>query len=312
MLRSGEFLARHYCKRGISMATGVSLHIGLNSVDPAGYDGWSGPLDGCEPDAKDMEKLASSLGYKTKKLLTKKATSSAVLAQLHAYSKQLKAGDILLLTYSGHGGQIPDVDDEEAEDQDETWCLYDRQVVDDELYAMYGRFALGVRIVVLSDSCHSGTVIRAFPPSVQADIMSGARDLSEAYPQAFSDSYQTGRRGAPVRYRLAPPDVTARDFKKRQSLYEAVQFASGGGDHRALGATVLLISGCQDNQLSADLGTNGLFTVRLLAAYKAVGKSASYYRLYKKLLQSMPPDQTPNLLVQGPNSAFKDQVAFSI
>ena len=32
-------------------ATGLSLHVGLNAVDPAHYAGWSGPLNACEADA---------------------------------------------------------------------------------------------------------------------------------------------------------------------------------------------------------------------------------------------------------------------
>ena len=41
-----------------------------------------------------------------------------------------------LLTYSGHGGQINDVNNDEPDGLDETWALYDRELVDDELYAM--------------------------------------------------------------------------------------------------------------------------------------------------------------------------------
>ena len=50
--------------------------------------------------------------------------------------------------------------DENEDGYDETWVLYDRQLVDDELYTLWSKFAPGVRIVVLSDSCHSGTAIR--------------------------------------------------------------------------------------------------------------------------------------------------------
>lgn len=40
------------------MAKGISLHIGLNSVDPVHYQGWDGKLAACEFDAKDMVALA--------------------------------------------------------------------------------------------------------------------------------------------------------------------------------------------------------------------------------------------------------------
>ena len=55
------------------MAKGIALHIGLNSVDPKRYEGWSGPLNACEADANDMES-SKSHGFKTRKLLTAKAT----------------------------------------------------------------------------------------------------------------------------------------------------------------------------------------------------------------------------------------------
>jgi hypothetical protein len=44
------------------MAKGIALHIGLNSVDPHKYEGWSGPLSACEADANDMADLARTQG----------------------------------------------------------------------------------------------------------------------------------------------------------------------------------------------------------------------------------------------------------
>ena len=45
------------------MAKGIALHIGLNSVDPHKYEGWSGPLNACEADANDMADLARTAGF---------------------------------------------------------------------------------------------------------------------------------------------------------------------------------------------------------------------------------------------------------
>ena len=91
------------------MANGYSLHIGLNLVDPAHYNGWDGRLKGCEADARDMAAIAQAAGYSERKmLLTGDATSARVISEVVALAKKLEAGDILLLSYSGHGGQIPD------------------------------------------------------------------------------------------------------------------------------------------------------------------------------------------------------------
>ncbi len=38
-----------------NMAKGVSVHIGVNEVDPAHYGGWSGKLNACEADAENYE-----------------------------------------------------------------------------------------------------------------------------------------------------------------------------------------------------------------------------------------------------------------
>src|SRR6266498_58616 len=152
-------------------AKAMSLHLGLNAVNPASYSGWSGDLVACEFDAKDMTAIAKSQGMKATTLLTKKATRANALNAIRAAAKQLGAGDLFFLTYSGHGGQVPDVSGEEADKKDETWCLYDGELIDDELYAELGRFAAGVRVLVLSDSCHSGTVTRA-PLPRPGDVVS--------------------------------------------------------------------------------------------------------------------------------------------
>ena len=44
------------------MAKGISLHIGLNSVDPKHYGGWDGKLQACEQDSVDMQALATTAG----------------------------------------------------------------------------------------------------------------------------------------------------------------------------------------------------------------------------------------------------------
>jgi hypothetical protein len=71
-------------------------------------------------------------------------------------------------------GTLPDLNGDEEDFTDETWCLFDGQIVDDELYSLYAKFAKGVRILIFSDSCHSGTVAKeAFYKNVVAASASG-------------------------------------------------------------------------------------------------------------------------------------------
>src|SRR5689334_22820 len=131
------------------MATGISLHIGLNAVDPDHYSGWDGSLMAGEADALDMQLIANACGFTSKILLTDKATRKNVIAAIVAAQKKLKDGDYFLLSFSGHGGQLPDLGTDEIDALDETWSLFDGQLIDDELYRLWAGFK-DVRIFVIS------------------------------------------------------------------------------------------------------------------------------------------------------------------
>ena len=72
----------------------LSLHIGLNAVDPRHYEGWSGELMACEFDAQDMAAIAREVGIKPTTLLLTKATRANVLAAVRSASKTLRSGDL--------------------------------------------------------------------------------------------------------------------------------------------------------------------------------------------------------------------------
>ncbi|EXU61783.1 peptidase C14 [Streptomyces sp. PRh5] len=284
------------------MSIGLSVHIGLNQVDPAAYDGWSGELGACEQDAVDMAGLADAAGFDvTGPLLSPAATAETVTATLEAAAGRLAEGDILFLTYSGHGGQVPDLNHDETGDRlDETWVLYDRQLVDDELFELFGKFARGVRIWLLSDSCHSGTVARRLPEMLSPQELD--RRFSTADPQ------EVGRR-----IRVMPQSVQAAVYRRDRDVYDRIQNTRTAKDLAKIDASVLEISGCQDNQTSADGIVNGLFTGTLLEVWRGGAFAGSYRGLHREIVKRMPPDQTPNLFQAGaPNSAFARQRPFTI
>jgi metacaspase-1 len=285
------------------MTQAVSIHVGLNSVDPQQYSGWAGELNACEFDAEDMFALASGNGFSATKLLTKEATSTALLDAMQHASGELAAGDILLLTYSGHGGRIPDTSGDEDDEMDETWVLYDRQLLDDELYTAYAAFAPGVRIAVFSDSCHSGTVTRVGPPAA-------AGTAGQAPAQQLP--------AIGLRTRSMPPALAQGDFLRRRTVYESVrpkqatkgEAASAGTDPQA---SVILISGCQDNQFSLDGTRNGLFTATLLTVWNGGLFRGGYRRLRDRISARMPDTQTPNFYMVGAqNTGFLKQKPFTV
>ena len=212
------------------------------------------------------------------------------------------------MTYAGHGSSVPDFSGDELDDgKDETWCLYDREMLDDELYDGWRNFKRGVRVLVISDSCHSGSVLRA--------TLDGTMRVDLSNPDL---------RPRP----RALPDAVRRDvIERNEGLYRdlarklGADAGKGGGlvesrrprtVSQPLNATVRLLSGCQDNQTSGDGDLNGLFTSRLLQVLEGgfKGNYAGFHRAIKRL---MPENQTPNHWVVGrKDPAFDAQHPFEI
>ncbi|GGO88874.1 caspase family protein [Wenjunlia tyrosinilytica] len=285
------------------MPTGLSIHIGLNAVDPARYEGWDGELIACEQDAQDMAQLAKNSGFTvTPPLLTADATAKRVTAALREAAGSLKKEDVLLLTYSGHGGQVEDLNgpEDEPDRLDETWVLHDRQFVDDELFALLGTFAAGVRILVFSDSCHSGSVVKEVPQLLS--------------PAALERQFQT-QDAAEVekRIRVMPLKTQAKVNKRDKKLYDGIQAEQPAKDAADIAASILLISGCQDCQTSADGLRNGLFTSKLLETWNGGHFKGGYRAFHRQIMKKMPMNQIPNLLRVGHlDSAFLRQTPFTI
>jgi metacaspase-1 len=268
------------------MPAGMSLHIGLNRVDPNQYEGWDGQLSACEADARDMAALAKKQGFKSSTLLlTKAATAGALSNAILDATRALRSGDLFFLSYSGHGGQVDDTNGDEADRMDETWVCYDRQFIDDELYELWGRFKPGVRVVVLSDSCHSGTVLRDIPAFVS---------------------------GGP-RIRAMPTAVARKVQKAHAKLYKRIQDEHPAAESTKINASVLLISGCMDNQTSRDGARNGLFTGTLKKVWNGGKFEGGYRKLRDTIVSKMPSDQTPNYYFVGvANPKFEAQKPWTI
>jgi metacaspase-1 len=281
------------------MANALSLHLGLNSVDPRYYQGWDGSLRGCEQDARDMYDLARGLGYKAKILLTKQCTADALIKNLLSVAKVLEAGDSFFLTYSGHGGQIPDTNGDEDDGLDETWVMYNRMFIDDELHTIFGKFKPGVRVTVLSDSCHSGTVTRTM---IFASLAKAHRDIVKKKKSKISEEEDEAEEHE-LRYRLCPREICTKVFTKDKKTYVSLGKENPLGDKTPVGASVILISGCQDNQLSQDGLKNGLFTENLLHVWNGGNFEGDFQSFHKAIQGRMPPYQSPNLFLTGNISA---------
>ena len=257
---------------------GISLHIGLNNVDPNEYKdksgiGWDGALRWCEKDARDMEHLARLQGFVPSLLLSAAATAENITQRIGQAAGSLTAGDMFWVTFSGHGGSLAeDRDGDEPDERDETWVAFDRQLLDDELYRLFASFASGVRVVVVSDSCFSGGI------------------TSEMVPP---EDYQP---------KMLPPDVAEGDLKSRGRLYRSIK-ERGPSDtelKETLSPQVLHLTACGEAELAWVGAGNSVFTNVLRRVWNQGQFAGDYRDLHDALKRESPTYQTPERKLHGP------------
>jgi len=282
----------------MNMTRGVSLHIGVNFVDKEHYGGsWDGRLQSCEKDCDDMRAIAVEQGFEAHVLKSQQATREAVATTVRDIAGQLNDGDFFLLSYSGHGGTIPDVDGDEDDHVDETWCLFDGQLLDDELNILWAGFKPGVRLLVVSDSCHSGTMLK--------DIDPGALDLRNSGRVVEPDDV--------FEHPRAMPRPIARDTARRNRQFYADLQHALPKPRPEIHATVRLLSGCQENELSWEGAGNGRFTEALKRTFADGTFEGDYKDFHRAIVELVKEKQRPNHAVIGePNKAYDEQRPFKI
>jgi hypothetical protein len=293
------------------MPTGEAIHIGLDRVDPSAYTGWSGALDACENDARAMADITHRLGYRSQLLLTRQATATAVLGLISRAASSLRTGDICVITYAGHGGRFADLSGDEPDHKDETWLLYDREILDDEIHAALSGFAAGVRVVVVSDSCHSGSVVRE-----RYEQYLRERAFREPYLQVApglpSRSRAPSRSVEPV-IREAPGDVQEKVLAEHRGRYRSARASTPPADNLPLAASVILLAACQDNQVSLEFDGHGAFTAALLDQWDGSHFAEDYRALTTSIRRALPATQVPGLLAIGGHwPAFEQQRALTL
>jgi hypothetical protein len=97
-----------------------------------------------------------------------------------------------------------------------------------------------------------------------------------------------------------PDPVALKTYRENKAFYDPILSNVKTRDARAqVQASVLLISGCQDNQLSGDGAFNGVFTGNLLSIWANGAFTGDYTRFHRAIVRRMPPEQTPNFFRVG-------------
>src|SRR5262249_31122364 len=96
--------------------------------------------------------------------------------------------------------------------------------------------------------------------------------------------------------RMIPPELAMQLYTAQRAMYEGIQYSRSRAD---ITASVILISGCQDNQTSADGANDGLFTEKLLAVWNNGGFIGTLPQFHQAIVALMPSTQTPNYFTVG-------------
>ena len=242
-----------------------ALCIGIND-----YPGTDSDLSGCVNDAADWAAALGARGFAVTQLIDREATKAAMAAAIGELVGSSVKGDTAVISYSGHGTWVPDDSGDEPDARDEALCPWDigsgQVLLDDEVHELFLLRPAGVRILLISDSCHSGSVTRGDESDIDPG-MPRARFLPPAV--------------------WMPADALPRTTARPTNLSGG--FTRAGGD--------LLLAGCLDTQFSWDTSfngrPNGAFTYYALKTLNALPADASYERWFAELRNYLPSTRLP-------------------
>lgn len=243
----------------------LAVCVGINN-----YPGTQNDLSGCVNDARDWATELTTRGFSCTSLVDSQASKSTILFHVKDALRQAQPGDVVVFTYSGHGTWTADLDGDEPDGRDEALCPYDFEkgvLTDDELCEVFTERNPRARLVFISDSCHSGTVLRF--ADLQADPH--APKVKFLPHGAITGSNSIGGYRYPIR-----PKSNAK-------------------------SSALLLAGCQDTEYSYDAWfngrANGAFTKAALQAIRAAPKTyLEWQQGIRRLLPSTSYPQRPALV----------------
>jgi len=243
-----------------------ALIIGLN------YPGTKASLRGCINDANNMKGLLLQQGYPNdsehmvvltddKQISSKHSypTGATIIKALQWLVQGVSKGDVLFFHYSGHGSQVPDKTGFEKDGLNETILPADykkSQIKDDQLWEnLVYPLPEGVKLTAVMDCCHSGTGLDL---PYEYHLPNGKHTYKSNFLQ--SNNFMNGRWNADV------------------------NCAHSKGD-------VVLFSGCEDDQTSADVQGKGF-----LSQYQAGGAmTQSFIQAFQQNPMSTYPEFLANL-----------------
>lgn len=271
-----------------------ALLIGVSDYDPAsGIPSLKGPRN----DVRLLREVLAGRGVRDIRVLADGVEGSLgrpdraeIVAELGRLAGDAAAGDLVIVTLSGHGTRQPDRDGDESDGLDEVFLPADaaqaepgsreipNALVDDEL----GRMVLAIRrkgadVFFVMDSCHSGSGLRAASAHVADRYVDPAvLGIRAVETPAGAASAQAGVAGAEED---APGRVVAFYAARSDEVAREVDLTP---------------------EAEGDDGWYGLFTSRLAARLQSAGP-VSYRQLYQAVLSDLNGSAAPGAALQTPS-----------
>lgn len=158
---------------GSHAQTKHALVIGIGKY-PVG-SGWQ-RING-DRDADSVVNMLKGTDFKDIQCLkNEKATKANIVNGFKLLTARCHSGDVVYIHFSGHGQQMRDADNDEADGLDESWIPYDacvspcakdrgeKHLIDDEIGSLldgiFSKVGAEGKILVVADACHSGSSTR--------------------------------------------------------------------------------------------------------------------------------------------------------
>lgn len=205
-----------------------ALLVGINKYKPE----LNADLRGCVNDIENIrDVLIRYYGFNPdniRVLIDDRATKAAIVERMIWLIDKCATGDELVFDYSGHGSQIRDREGDELNDQmDEILCPHDLNwddpLTDDDLAQIFSKVPEGVYLTVIIDACHSGTITKELFGCAEKQYIK-------------------------ARFIMPPFDIKSRTLNRAEPFEKRrleVIMKDAGQNH-------VLLSGCRDDQTSAD------------------------------------------------------------
>lgn len=242
-----------FCFYSDGFAENRALIIGVGKYRQPAYD----TLNGIDLDVEMMREVAGLMGFRPGQVKVLEDDRATLANVEHAMETWLVNGagpdDRIFIYFSGHGTFVPDENKDEEDNADEALCLYDTQavtrngqdtldgvLVDDRFNAFLDRMRSKDILVVL-DSCHSGTATKSIPLNPRSIPVKDAQPKLFSYP-----GMPTGHKGS-----FLPA--------KRER---------GSGATRAGTDNFVCLSACEDDEQSLATTQGSLFTIGFRTAVR--------------------------------------------